>query len=147
MIDLSTYRPKGDKQNSSFFEDNLSRVYDRRTSCGLQQLVGSMAAVVIQVDHGDALSYMCELALMGPYRHRECWLNETHRIHLLAANPSWPRLILLEPLSRGYEDETTRWNRMYPLSAAKPNARYIGEIYSTASCRELRAVQIGRAHV
>jgi hypothetical protein len=40
---------------------------------------------------------MAELALMGPYRFRECWLNETHRIHLLEADPLWPRLILLEP--------------------------------------------------
>jgi hypothetical protein len=92
------------------------------------------------VDHGDCLAYMAELALMGPYRFRECWLNETHRIHLLEADPLWPRLILLEPLNRGFEDEATRWNRMYPLAAAKPNARYIGEIYSTSSCRDLRSV-------
>ena len=140
MIDLATYEPRGDKKNSSFFEDNLPRVYERRSQSGLSQLVGAMAAVVIQVDHGDGLAYMAELALMGPYRFRECWLNETHRIHLLEADPLWPRLILLEPLNRGFEDEATRWNRMYPLAAAKPNARYIGEIYSTSSCRDLRSV-------
>jgi len=71
MIDLATYEPRGDKQNSSFFEDNLLRVYERRSQSGLSQLVGSMAAVVIQVDHGDGLAYMAELALMGPYRFRE----------------------------------------------------------------------------
>ena len=56
-----------------------------------------MEAVVIQVDHGNGLAYVAELALMGPYRFRECWLNETHRIHLLEAHPLWPRLLLLEP--------------------------------------------------
>jgi len=140
MIDFSNFEPKGDKENSSFFVDNLSRVYERRSQSGLTQLVGAMAAVVIQVGHGDGLAYMAELALMGPYRFRECWLNETHRIHLLEADPLWPRLILLEPLNRGFEDEATRCNRMYPLAAAKPNARYIGEIYSTSSCRDLRSV-------
>jgi len=42
-----------------------------------------MEAVVIQVDQGDGLAYMAELAPMGPYRFRECWLNETHRIYSL----------------------------------------------------------------
>jgi hypothetical protein len=140
MIDFSNFEPKGDKENSAFFVDNLSRVYERRSQSGLTQLVGAMAAVVIQVGHGDGLAYMAELALMGPYRFRECWLNETHRIHLLEADPLWPRLILLEPLNRGFEDEATRCNRMYPLAAAKPNARYIGEIYSTSSCGDLRSV-------
>ncbi len=65
MIDLATYEPRGDKKNSSFFEDNLPRVYERRSQSGLSQLVGAMAAVVIQVDHGDGLAYMAELALMG----------------------------------------------------------------------------------
>jgi len=26
MIDLSSYEPKGDKKNSSFFQDNFARV-------------------------------------------------------------------------------------------------------------------------
>jgi hypothetical protein len=56
-----------------------------------------MEAVVIQVYHGNGLASMAELALIGPHRFGECWLNETHRIHLLEANPLWPRLILLEP--------------------------------------------------
>ena len=29
---------------------------------------------------------------------------------------------------------------MYPLAAAKPNTRYIGEIYSISTCRDLRSV-------
>lgn len=140
MIDLASYRPKGDKRNSAFFEENLPKVYQRRAQSGLSQLVGAMAAIVVQVEHGDALTYMAELALMGPYRYKECWLNDSHRIYLLEANPLWPRMILLEPLSGAYEDEATRWNRMYPLAAPKANARYIGEIYSTSSCRDVRGV-------
>lgn len=99
-----------------------------------------MAAVVIQVDHGHAVPYLAELTLMGPYRYRECSLMDTHRVVLLAANPAWPRLIVLEPLTTSYEDEVTRWNAMYPLSAESPNARYIGEIYHCASTSEVRRV-------
>jgi hypothetical protein len=146
MLDLATYRPKGDKRNTPFFEDNLPRVYERRARSGLDGLVGPMAALVIQVDHGHALPYLAELALMGPYRFRECWLMETHRIYLLGVDVTppdglqRPSLIVLEPLSLDYEDEVTRWNAMYPLSAARPNARYIGEVFHCRSTRETRAV-------
>jgi hypothetical protein len=140
MLDLATYRPRGDKRNTPFFEEHLPRVYERRARTGLDGLVGTMAAVVVQVDHGDALAYMAELALMGPYRFRECWLVETHRIYLLAAAAEHPRLILLEPLTAEFEDEVTRWNAMYPLSADKPNARYIGEIFHTSSTKEVRGI-------
>ncbi|MFO7628934.1 MAG: hypothetical protein R6W06_05340 [Prochlorococcaceae cyanobacterium] len=140
MIDLSTYQPKGDKANTPFFEQNLPLVYERRSRSGLDQLVGPMAAVVIQVDHGHGVPYLAELALMGPYRYRECWLIETHRVYLLAADPAWPRLIVLEPLSAHFEDEVTRWNAMYPLAAGSPNARYVGEIYACQSCAEVRGL-------
>jgi len=40
MLDLSTYKPRGDKQNTAFFEQNLPKVYERRSSSGLAQLVG-----------------------------------------------------------------------------------------------------------
>jgi hypothetical protein len=117
MIELSTYRPKEDKCNTPFFEEHLPRVYERRVSSGLSQLVGRMAAVVIQVDHGHGIPYLTELTLMGPYRYREGWLMDTLRVYLLAAEPTWPRLIVLEPLTATYEDEVTRWNAIDPLSA------------------------------
>ncbi len=47
-------------------------------------------------------------------------------------------MIVLEPLSHGYEDEITRWNELYPLSKHKPNARYIGEVYKTSSVGAVR---------
>ena len=68
MIDLATYSPMGDKKNSDFFEEYLPKVYDRRAASGLPEMVGEMAAVVIQVQHGDAVDYLSELAVMGPYR-------------------------------------------------------------------------------
>jgi hypothetical protein len=140
MLDLSTYRPCGDKRNTPFFEHHLPLVYERRRRSGLDQLVGPMAALVIQVEHGHAIPYMAELALMGPYRYRECRLIETHRLFLLQSRPAYPRLILLEPLSPDFEDQITRWNAMYPLSASHANARYIGEIFQTDNVNDTRRI-------
>jgi len=139
MIDLATYTPLGDKENSAFFEEYLPKIYERRAQSGLDQLVSTMAAVVIQVEHGDAINYLAELAVMGPYRLIEARLTETHRVFFLRSQPTHPRLIVLEPLTATYEDEITRWNKLYPLARAKPNARYLGEIYRTPSCKEVRA--------
>ena len=138
MIDLATYHPQGDKENTDFFTEFLPRVYERREQAGLGQIVGTMAGVVIQVEHGDGINYLAELAVMGPYRLLETRLSETHRIYLLRSSPEFPRLIVLEPLAPNYEDEVTRWNCLYPLSSRKPNARYVGEIYHAESVRAVR---------
>jgi hypothetical protein len=138
MIDLASYQSLGDKKNSVFFEEYLPKIYERRAEAGLDELVGEMAAAVIQVQHGDAIAYLAELAMMGPYRVTDCRLMETHRVFLLTSQPEFPRLIVLEPLSPSYEDEVTRWNELYPLSRSKPNARYIGEVYSTSSVGDVR---------
>jgi hypothetical protein len=137
-MDLVNYKPLGDKENSDFFNDYLPRVYERRAASGLDELVGEMAAVVIQVEHGDAVPYLAELAVMGPYRLEQCRLTETHKVYLLKSQPEFPRLVVTEPLSSAYEDDMTRWNQLYPLSERKPNARYVGEVYSTTSTSAVR---------
>lgn len=138
MIDLATYRPMGDKKNSDFFEEYLPKIYERRAASGLPEIVDEMAAVLIQVQHGDAVDYLAELAVMGPYRLVDSRLSDTHRVFLLQSQPEFPRLVVLEPLSPAYVDELTRWNDLYPLSRSKPNARYIGEVYRATSVSDVR---------
>ena len=138
MMDLATYTPMGDKKNSDFFEEYLPRVYDRRAQSGLNEIVGNMAAVVVQVQHGDGVLYVAELAAMGPYRIQTMRLTETHKVYVLRSKPEFPRLIVLEPLTATYEDNMTRWNMLYPLARKKPNARYIGEIYQASSTKAVR---------
>ena len=138
MMDLATYTPMGDKKNSDFFEEYLPRVYDRRAQSGLNEIVGNMAAVVVQVEHGDGVNYVAELAAMGPYRLQTVRLTETHKVYVLQSQPEFPRLIVLEPLTATYEDNMTRWNMLYPLARKKPNARYIGEIYKASSTKAVR---------
>jgi len=138
MIDLATYQPQGDKENSPFFWEYLPKIYQRRAECGLDEIVGNMAAVVIQVEHGDAIAYLAELAVMGPYRLTEARLTDTHKVFLLTSRPEFPRLMVIEPLSRDWEDKITEWNSLYPLAARKPNARYIGEVYEATSVEAVR---------
>ncbi len=138
MIDLATYTPKGGKENSDFFVEYLPKVFERRVESGLDEVVDRMVGVVVQVEHGDAVSYLAELAAMGPYRLADCRLTGTHRVFVLRSQPEFPRLVVLEPLSASYEDEITRWNELYPRSRAKPNARYVGEIYRADSVAAVR---------
>ena len=137
-MDLLNYAPLGDKKNSDFFNDYLPRVYQRRSDAGVDEMVGEMVGVLIQVEHGDAVAYLAELALLGPYRLTDSRSNETHRVFVLQSRPEFPRLIVMEPLSPSYVDDVTRWNMLYPLARAKPNGRYIGEIYRVSSCDDIR---------
>lgn len=139
-IDTQTYQPRGDKKNSAFFEEYRAKIYERRKSSGLDDLLGNMRAVVIQVENGDALPYMRELYLMGPYRFSAGFTNHTHRIYMMTSQPDYPRLILMEPLTADYEDELTMYNRLFPLSAKKPNARYVGEIFATQDTGKTREI-------
>ncbi len=138
MIDLATYTPMGDKKNSDFFEEFLPRVYDRRRESGLDQIVGDMVGLVLQVEHGDAVDYMAELAVMGPYRFQTARITDTHKVYVLQSQPEFPRLFVLEPLTSAYEDSLTRWNMMYPMARKKPNARYVGEVYAAESTKAVR---------
>ena len=65
-MDLKSYKPMGDKENSDFFWEYLDKIYDRRQTSGVNELVGDMKAVAIQVEHGDAINYMAELPPWAP---------------------------------------------------------------------------------
>ena len=134
------YTPRGDKKNSDFFEEYRIKIYERRKSSGLEDMLGTMQAVVVQVEHGEGVAYLAELYLMGPYRFTAGYQSSTHRVYVLTSQPEYPRLIVLEPLSADYADEVTMFNRLYPLSSAKPNARYIGEVFSTKDVAETRSI-------
>jgi len=137
-IDCLSYVPQGDKKNSDFFEEYRGKIYERRRAAGLEELLGDMRGIVIQIEHGDALAYLRELYLMGPYRYTAGFKSETHRLFVLTSRPEYPRLIVMEPLSRDYSDELTMFNRLYPLSNQKRNARYVGEIFHTEDLEATR---------
>ena len=55
-IDCLSYVPQGDKKNSDFFEEYRGKIYERRRAAGLEELLGDMRGIVIQIEHGDALA-------------------------------------------------------------------------------------------
>ena len=137
-MDLATYTPMGGQEELRFLRRVSAQDLRAPEQSGLNQIVGNMAAVVVQVEHGDAVNYLAELAVMGPYRLVEARIGETHRYYVLKSQPEFPRLIVLEPLTAGYEDNITRWNMLYPLAKKKPNCRYIGEVYKAESVAAVR---------
>lgn len=130
-IDLLKQAPQGDKRNSEFFEDYRLKIYERRLSLGLDQLLGNLRALIVHVETEDGLPYLSELAVMTPYRLIGSYISATHRIFVLNSKPAFPRLIVMEPLAPSYTDEIKQLNMMYPLARRKPNARYVGEVFHT----------------
>ena len=139
-LDIMTVEPKGDKKSSDFFNEYRIKIYERRRASGLEDLLGKMRGIIVQVEHGDGLPYLEELYLMSPYRLASVRLNETHKVYFLSSQHEQPRMIVLEPLSSSYVDELTRRNLLYPKARPKPNARYVGEIFATANLEETRRV-------
>ncbi|MEM9630421.1 MAG: hypothetical protein AAGA50_03790 [Pseudomonadota bacterium] len=137
-FDYAGYQPKGDKKNSDFFEEYRLKIYERRQSSGVNELVGSMKAIVIQVDAGDGVATMAEIHRMTPNRYHSSYLSNSHKFHVLHTRPEFPALIIMEPLFDGYEDYIRRLNVLYPMSRGKPNTRYVGEIFDCPDTATLR---------
>lgn len=136
VFDYKNYPIQGDKENTDFFNEYLYKIYDWRESSGLNELAGHVRALVIQVDCDHAIDYMIELYLMTPYRFVVGYMNSTHNIYILKNTDDTPLYFILEPLRVDYIDESTRMNSLYPVSAKRPNARYIGEIFHCADLDE-----------
>ena len=78
MINPLKYTPKGDKHNSDFFNEYRIKIFERRLSSGLNDLLGDICAVVVQVQTGDAIRYLQELYAMTPYRYQASYISNTH---------------------------------------------------------------------
>ncbi|GGI92059.1 hypothetical protein [Legionella impletisoli] len=144
MINPLTYDPKGDKKNSDYFNEYRIKIYERRKSSGLDDLLGDMAAVVVQVQTGDALDYLKELYLMTPYRYAASYISDTHKIYCLTNIKEAPIYIVMEPLDPNFKDDITRVNKMYPNAREKYNARYVGEIFKTKDTKETKNILISQ---
>lgn len=144
MINPLQYEPKGDKKNSDYFNEYRIKIYERRQSSGLKDLYGDMGAVVVQVQTGDALSYLSELYCMTPYRYAASYISDTHKIYFLVNTQDSPIFIVLEPLDPNFKDDITRVNKMYPNAREKFNARYVGEIFKTKDKEETRKILISQ---
>ncbi len=139
-MNILDYQPVGDKKNSDFFNEYRLKIYQRRISSGLEDLLEGICALVVQVETGEAIAYMQELYLMTPYRFKDAYLNQTHKIYIMEARPEWPSYVVLEAVDSNFSDDLTRLNKLYPLASKKPNARYVGEVFKTSDLDETRNI-------
>jgi hypothetical protein len=136
MFKPDTYQPKGDKQNSEFFQAYLHKIYNYRQKSGLEQNIGLLDHFVIQVAPNTAGDYICELLLSIPYDYIESFKTEHFIFHVLRYSTDTPDILIREPL-----DDTDRdvihLNLLNPKSAATPQVRYIGEVFQCQDLTEL----------
>ena len=77
---------------------------------------------------------------MTPYRLSGIYQNGTHKFYFLNGHSARPNFVILEPLHASFEDDLTRLNMLHPMSRKNPNARYIGEIFSTKDLKATREI-------
>ncbi len=73
----------GDKENSTFFEDNLIRLLEERDQLGLTSMIHEIDALMISVDPEHSTKYIAELALMTPYHYLVTLETAQHLTHVL----------------------------------------------------------------
>ncbi|HSI43015.1 MAG TPA: hypothetical protein VK949_01620 [Methylotenera sp.] len=118
----------GDKENSSFFEENLIRLLEERDQLGLTSLIHEIDALMISVDPEHAVKYIAELALMTPYHYLVTLESEQHLTHILRIDLNSPDILLREVKDPNLRGIFRSLNEIYPVGAKKPNSRYMGEI-------------------
>jgi hypothetical protein len=130
----------GDKKNSPFFEEYLEKIYERREKSGIDELVGPMRGVVVQVPKNDAISYAAELILMTPYRFHSRWKTQTHMVCVMMIDREHPVFFILSPHSDSYHDVFACINAHFPRAEEQIHSRYVGEIYGTKNRKETMSI-------
>lgn len=118
----------GDKENSTFFEDNLIRLLKERDQLGLTSMIHEIDALMISVDPEHSTKYIAELALMTPYHYLVTLETAQHLTHVLRIDLNSPDILLREVKDPNLRGIFRSLNEVYPIGAKKPNSRYMGEI-------------------
>lgn len=131
----------GDKENSTFFEENLLRLLEERDQLGLTAMIHEIDALMISVDPGHAIKYVAELALMTPYHYLVTLESEQHWTHVLRIDLNSPDILLREVKDPNLRDIFRSLNEVYPIGAKKPNSRYMGEIIRVSNLHSVVEMQ------
>ncbi|MFM9835582.1 MAG: hypothetical protein ACKVOA_05725 [Methylophilaceae bacterium] len=131
----------GDKENSSFFEENLIRLLEERDNMGLTDMVQEIDALMISVDPEHSIEYVAELALMTPYHYLVTLETEKHWTHILRIDVDSPDILLREVKDPNFRGIFRSLNEIYPVGAKKPNSRYMGEIIRVTDLHDVVKLQ------
>ena len=134
----------GDKQNSEFFEHYLGRLLEERDRVGLTELITEVDAVMMTVDPGHSIDYVAELSLMTPYHYLVTLESESHWTHILRVDMNSPDILVREVKDPEIRGIFRSLNEVYPIGAAKPNCRYMGEIFRVTNQHEVVRMQADR---
>jgi len=134
----------GDKENSTFFEENLIRLLEERDALGLTAMIHEIDALMISVDPGHAIQYIAELALMTPYHYLVTLESEQHLTHILRIDLNSPDILLREVKDPNIRGIFRSLNEIYPIGAKKPNSRYMGEILRVSNLHSVVDLQKAR---
>ncbi len=127
-INSLAFSRHGDKENSTFFEENLIRLLEERDALGLTSMIHEIDALMISVDPEHSIKYIAELALMTPYHYLVTLESEQHWTHILRIDLNSPDILLREVKDPNLRGIFRSLNEIYPIGAKKPNSRYMGEI-------------------
>ena len=95
-LDSLAFTRHGDKQNSPFFEEYLTRLLEERDRTGLTAMIHEIDALMITVDPGHSVQYIAELALMTPYHYLVTLESESHWTHVLRIDLESPDILVRE---------------------------------------------------
>jgi hypothetical protein len=137
-LEFSRY---GDKKNSDFFEEYLQKLLEERDRVGLTGLIGEIDALMMTVDPGHSIDYIAELALMTPYHYLVTLESKSHWTHILRIDMDSPDLLVREVKDPNTRGIFRSLNEVYPIGAAKPNARYMGEILRVTDLHDVVQLQ------
>lgn len=141
MTDSLRFPRQGDKQNSAFFEEYLTRLLEERDRVGLTDRIQQIDAIMITVDPGHSIQYIGELALMTPYHYLVTLESESHWTHVLRIDMQSPDLLVREVKDPSIRGIFRSLNEVYPVGARRPNSRYMGEILRVTDCHSVTAAQ------
>jgi hypothetical protein len=133
------YEQHGDKENSSYFNEYLEKIYDWRDSVGLVDLIHEMHSVVIEVDEDDRHAYIEELMLMTPYHFVKSYENEHFIYSLLEISQDNPGYIIRSRKDRE-KSKILSMNHLSPVALQKPYTRYIGEVYRVTDLEKVYGI-------
>lgn len=136
-----SFNRHGDKENTTFFEENLIRLLEERDQLGLTAMIHEIDALMISVDPGHAVKYIAELALMTPYHYLVTLESEQHWTHVLRIDLNSPDILLREVKDLNLRDIFRSLNEVYPIGAKKPNSRYMGEIIRVNNLHSVVEIQ------
>ena len=128
MLNSLSFHRNGDKKNSDFFEEYLTRLLEERDMIGLTSMIHEIDAIMITVDPGHSIRYIAELSLMSPYHYLVTLESENHWTHILRVDMNSPDFLVREVKSANIQGIFRSLNEIYPIGAHKPNSRYMGEI-------------------